>query len=72
LANCSPDHRELKQIVDSEVKSPPLTHLKRRASIQNIVILQPVKRIEQDDLDEHMRLVQEIEERKSRKLEWRA
>ena len=31
-----------------------------------------MKRIEQDDLDEHLKLVQEVEERKSKKLEWRA
>ena len=71
-SNYSPDHRELKEIVDSEVKSPPPNHLKRRASIQNIVVLQPMKRIEQDDLDEHLKLVQEVEARKSKKLEWRA
>lgn len=39
LANVSPDHRELKDIVDSEVKSPSPSNLKRRASIQNIMML---------------------------------
>lgn len=40
LPNYSPERRELKQLVDQEVKSPP-PHMKRRSSIQNLVNIIP-------------------------------
>lgn len=71
----SPERRELKQIVDQEVKSPP-SHMKRRASIQNIVNILPFgvqpKKIQNEDEEQYYQMVKQADERKQQKLEWRA
>jgi len=68
----STEHRELKQVVDEEVRSPPL-NLKRRATIQNIAVLLPREaKIEKEDVEERTRIIHEIEDKKQKRLEWRA
>lgn len=67
----SPEHRELKEVVDTEVKSPPPT-MKRRTTMQNFTLIIPKEKIEKEDIDEHQRAVIGAEERKTRALEWRA
>lgn len=68
----STEHRELKQVVDEEVRSPP-HNLKRRATIQNIAALLPREaKIEKEDIEERTRIIHEIEDKKQKRLEWRA
>ena len=64
----SPEHRELKEVVDMEVKSPPPTN-KRRTTMQNVSLIVPKEmqvKIEKEDHDEHVQLIKTVEERKTR------
>lgn len=68
----SPERRELKALVDTQVKSPPPI-MKRRASMQNIMQIIPMSRkIETEDIDERIKTIQNLEDKKQKKLEWRA
>lgn len=68
----SPERRELKALVDTQVKSPPPI-MKRRASMQNIIQIIPMSRkIETEDIDERIKTIQNLEDKKQKKLEWRA
>ena len=55
----SQEHRELKEVVDTQVKSPP-KELKRRSTLQNITMIIPrdkIKKIEKDDIEEREKIV---------------
>ncbi len=62
----SKEHMQLKEVVDEEVRRPPM-NLRRRATIQNIqVIFQKDDKIkiEKEDIEERTRIVHEIEDKK--------
>jgi hypothetical protein len=60
------EYKELKDLVDTEVKSPPINS-KRRLSIQNITQILPYSsKIENEDIEDRLKLIQDAELRKKK------